>query len=227
MGPKPKKMSFEEAAAMPLTALTTFESILDRLSISEKDKGKRLLVINSGGGVGSIATQLGKILGLTVIGTASRPETEAFSREFGADVVLNHTQDLASQMKENGMEDGVDYILVNYDPAPYWNTLPNLIKPEGKICLIVESDTPVNLTPLKDKSLTLVYEMMFTRHKYNTDGKIRQYEILKQVSQLLDEGKLKCTMTKTMSPINAANLREAHRIIEEKKMVGKLVLSQF
>ncbi|XP_075973326.1 zinc-type alcohol dehydrogenase-like protein SERP1785 [Anticarsia gemmatalis] len=227
VGPKPKKLTFEQAAAMPLTSLTAFESLYDRLQLSEKDKGKSLLVINSAGGVGSVATQVGKILGMKVIGTASRTETQNFTREFGADLVLNHTKDLVPQLKENGYEGGVDYILVNYDPAPYWDTLMTVIKPQGKICLIVDTSTPLDLRPLKDKSLTLVSEMMFTRLKYNTEDKMRQHQLLKEVSRLLDEGKLKCTLTKTMSPINAANLREAHRIIERQKMVGKLVLSKF
>lgn len=227
VGKKPKNLTFEQAAAMPLTALTACESIFDRLLLSEKDKGKSLLIINSAGGVGSVATQVGKNLGLKVIGTASRPETQAFTRDHGADVVLNHTQDLLPQLEANGYGAGVDYILVNYDPAPYWDTLMAAIKPQGRICLIVDSSTPVDIRTLKDKSLTLVSEMMFTRLKYNTEDKIRQYEILKEVSKWLDEGKLKCTLTKTMTPINAANLREAHRLIEDKHMIGKLVLSGF
>lgn len=227
VGPKPKNFTYEQAAAMPLTTLTAFESLYDRLLLSEKDKGKSLLIINSAGGVGAIASQLGKLLGLKVLGTASRPETEAFTRENGADLVLNHTKDLIPQLKDNGYETGVDFILVNYDPAPYWDTLMTAIKPEGRICLVVDSSKPLDLRPLKEKSLTLVSEMMATRQKYNTDGKFRQHEILKKVSALFDEGKLKCTLTKTMSPINAANLREAHKLIESQKMVGKLVLTHF
>nr|XP_021192953.2 zinc-type alcohol dehydrogenase-like protein SERP1785 [Helicoverpa armigera] len=227
VGRKPKNWTFEQAAAMPLTSLTAFESILDRLQLSEKDKGKSLLIINSAGGVGSVATQVGKNLGLKVIGTASRPETQAFTREFGADVVLNHTQDLVPQLEANGLGAGVDFILVNYDPVPYWDTLMKVIKPQGRICLIVDSSAPVDIRTLKDKSLTLVSEMMFTRVKYDTEDKVRQYEIFKTVSKWMEEGKLKCTLTKTMGPINAANLKEAHKLIESKKMIGKLVLSGF
>lgn len=207
VGPKPKKLNFEQAAAMPLTSVTAFESICDRLLLSEKDRGKSLLVINSAGGVGAVATQIAKNLGLTVIGTASRPETKAFTQEFGADIVLDHKKDLIVQLKEAGFE-GVDFILVNYDPAPYWNMMMTVIKPQGKICLIVDSSTPLDVRALKDKSLTLVSEMMGTRIKYNTEDKIRHHEILKEVSKLLDEGQLKCTLRNTLSPINAANLRE-------------------
>ncbi|XP_026725181.1 uncharacterized protein LOC113492084 [Trichoplusia ni] len=227
VGKKPKNLSFEQAAAVPLTALTAVETIFDRMLISEKDKGKSFLVINSAGGVGSIATQVGRNLGLKVIGTASRPETEAFTLEHGADVVLNHSKDLLPQLEAHGLKDGVDFILVNYDPAPYWNTLMAAIKAQGTICLIVDSSAPVDIRPLKDKSITLVSEMMLTRVKYNTDDKRRQYEILKEVSEWLEEGKLKSALTKTMSPINAANLLEAHRLIEDKHMIGKLVLSGF
>ncbi|XP_028163132.1 uncharacterized protein LOC114354775 [Ostrinia furnacalis] len=227
LGPKPKKLTFEQAAAMPLTAYTAFACIYDRLQVTKQDKGKAILVINSAGGVGSVATQAAKNLGLNVIGTASRAESKEFTRKYGTDIVLDHTKDLATQLESAGYGAGVDYILVNYDPVPYWDTLPKLIKPEGRICLVTDASTPVDIKLLKDKSVTLVYEMMFTRIKYNTDKKYRYSEILKTVSTLIDEGKLDCTLTKTMSPINAANLREAHKIIEEKKMLGKLVLSGF
>ncbi|XP_047024601.1 zinc-type alcohol dehydrogenase-like protein SERP1785 [Helicoverpa zea] len=227
VGQKPKNWTFEQAAAMPVTTLTTFEAIFDRLLLSEKDKGKTFWVINSAGGVGSVATQIGKNLGLKVIGTASRPETEAFTRKYGADIVLNHTQDLIPQLEANGLVDGVDFILVNYDPAPYWDSIIKAVKPQGKICMLVESSASVDISALKDKSLTLVYERMFTRVNYNTEDRSRQYDIFKNVSKWMEEGKLKCNMTKTLSPINAANLREAHKLIEDKKIFGKLVLSGF
>lgn len=227
VGPKPKNLSFEQAAAMPLTAVTAYESLYDRLLLTEKDKGKTLLIINSGGGVGSVASQLAKNLGLKVIGTASRAETEAFSRENGADLVLNHTKDIIPQLEAQGYGKGVDYILVNYDPYPYWNTLMTVIKPQGRICLIVDSSGLVDLRPLKDKSITLVSEMMLTRLKYETEDIFRHHEILQAVSKMLENGTLKCTLTKVMNPINAANLREAHRLLEEKHLNGKLVLSGF
>ncbi|KAM3964457.1 zinc-type alcohol dehydrogenase-like protein SERP1785 isoform 1-T1 [Aphomia sociella] len=224
---KPKNLTFEQAAAMPLTGVTAYESLYDRLFLSDKDKGKSILIINSAGGVGSIASQLAKNLGLKVIGTASRSETVTFSRDNGADIVLNHTQNLLPQLKANGYGNGVDYILVNYDPYPYWDTLMKAIKPQGKICLIVDSSGLVNIAPLKDKSLTLVHEMMATRIKYQTEDMFRQQVILKTISQMLEKGELKSTLTKVMKPINAENLREAHKLLEEQHLIGKLVLTGF
>ncbi|KAL0841041.1 hypothetical protein ABMA28_014808 [Loxostege sticticalis] len=227
IAPKPKRFTFEQAAAMPLTAYTAYEAIHDRLLITEKDAGKSILVINSAGGVGSIATQLLKNLGLKVIGTASRPESEEFTRKYGAEIVLNHSKDLVSQLKAIGYGSGVDYILLNYDPVPYWDQLPNLMKAQGRMCLLTDAATPVDIRVLRDKSISMVSMTMYTRLKYNTDDRNRYTQILSTVSKLIDDGKLDCTLTKVMTPIDAANLREAHRIIEEKKMLGKLVLSGF
>ncbi|CAH2233016.1 jg703 [Pararge aegeria aegeria] len=226
VGLKPKNLTFEQSAAMPLTGVTAYEALYDRLLISKKDAGKSLLIINSAGGVGSVASQLAKNLGLNVIGTASRKETIEFSLAHGADLVLNHTKDLIPQLEAKGYN-GVDYILVNYDPYPYWNTLMQVIKPQGKICLIVDSSGLVDLKPLKDKSLTLVSEMMLTRIKYDTDDKYRHHEILQDISKMLDNGQLKTTLNKVLSPINAANLKEAHRLLEEKHTIGKIVVSKF
>ncbi|XP_023947862.2 zinc-type alcohol dehydrogenase-like protein SERP1785 [Bicyclus anynana] len=227
VGLKPKNLTFEQAAAVPLTGVTAYESLYDRLLLSKKDAGKSLLIINSAGGVGSVASQLAKNLGLNVIGTASRKETEEFSLAHGVDTVLNHTKDLIPQLEAKGFGNGVDYILVNYDPYPYWDTLMQAIKPQGKICLIVDSSGLVDLQPLKDKSVTLVSEMMLTRIKYNTDDKFRHHEILQKISKMLENGQLKTTLTKVLSPINAANLKEAHKLLEEKHTIGKIVLSKF
>lgn len=228
VGRKPKNFSFEEAAAMPLTTVTAFEALFDRMHLSEaKDKGKTLLIINSAGGVGSIASQLAKNIGMKIIGTASRPETKNFTSICGSEIVLNHKHDLIPQLELCGYQNRVDYILINYDPYPYWDTLMKIIKPQGTICLIVDCSGLVDIRPLKDKSVTLVSEMMETRVKYNTEDKYRRAEILEEVSKMFEDGRLKHTLTKVMSPINAANLREAHRLIEEKQVYGKLVLSGF
>ncbi|CAH2106602.1 unnamed protein product [Euphydryas editha] len=226
VGPKPKNLTFEQAAAMPLTAATAYESLYERLLLTNKDAGKSLLIINSGGGVGSVASQLASNLGLKVIGTASRNETYDFSILHGASLVLNHTKDLIPQLIDNGYVNGVDYILVNYDPYPYWDMLMKVIKPQGKICLIVDSSGLVDLRPLKDKSITLASESMMTKIKYNTDL-FKHHEMLKEISKMLDNGLLKSTLTKVLTPINAAHLKQAHKIIEEKRNTGKLVLTGF
>ncbi|CAH0719506.1 unnamed protein product, partial [Brenthis ino] len=227
VGPKPKNLSFEQAAAMPLTSVTAYESLYERLQLSRNDSGKSLLIINSAGGVGSVASQLAKNLGLTVIGTASRKETIDFSREHGASIILNHSEDLIPQLEANGYGNGVDYILVNYDPYPYWDILMKAIKPQGKICLIVDSSGLVDLRPLKDKSITLVSESMTTKIKYDTEDKYKHHEMLKEVSKLLENGQLKCTLKKVLTPINAVNLRETHKLIENKHTIGKVVLAGF
>lgn len=224
VGLKPKNLTFEQAAAMPLTGVTAYESLYDRLLLSKNDAGKSLLIINSAGGVGSVASQLAKNLGLTVIGTASRKETQEFTLAHGTDIVLNHTIDLAPQLEAEGYGKGVDYILVNYDPYPYWDTLMKVIKPQGKICLIVDSSGLVDIKMLKDKSITLVSEMMLTRIKYDTEDKYRHHEILQEISKMLESGQLKPTLTKVLSPINAANLREAHKLLEQKVTIGKIVV---
>ncbi|XP_032521973.2 zinc-type alcohol dehydrogenase-like protein SERP1785 [Danaus plexippus] len=226
VGSKPKNLTFEEAAAMPLTAVTAYESLFDRLMLSKNDAGKSLLIINSAGGVGAVASQLANNLGLKVIGTASRNETEMYTLEHGSHFVLNHTKDLLPQLEEKGFKE-VDFIMVNYDPYPYWDTMMKAIKPQGKICLIVDSSGLIDLKPLKDKSITLVSEMMLTRIKYETEDMFRHHEILQEVSKMLDSGILKSTVTKVLSPINADNLKEAHKLLESKRMIGKVVLSGF
>ncbi|XP_063362183.1 zinc-type alcohol dehydrogenase-like protein SE_1777 [Cydia amplana] len=227
VGLKPKNITFEEAAAISWTGVTAYESLYERLLISNKDKGKTLLIINSGGGVGSVASQLAMNLGLKVIGTAARSETKAFSLQNGADIVLNHIKDLLPQLEAQGYINGIDFILVNYNPYPYWDTLMAVAKPQGRICFLCDSSGLVDIKQLKEKSLTLVAEMMATRMKYNTEDKYRYREILEDISKMLEAGKLKSTLTKIMSPINAENLKEAHRMIEEKKSIGKIVLSGF
>ncbi|XP_050346353.1 zinc-type alcohol dehydrogenase-like protein SERP1785 [Nymphalis io] len=227
VGPKPKNLTFEQSAAMPITAVTAYESLFERLLLSNKEAGKSILVINSAGGVGSVATQLASNLGLKVIGTASRKDTINFSLSHGASVVLNHSKDLISQLADNGYENGVDYILVNYDPYPYWDTLMQVIKPQGKICLIVDSSGLVDIKPLKDKSVTLASESMLTKIKYDTEDLFKHHEMLKEISKMLDNGQLKTTLKKVLTPINAVNLKEAHRILEEKTTIGKIVLTGF
>ena len=228
VGHKPKILSFEESAALPLTTVTAWEALFDRMGIVEdaaKNKDKSILIIGGAGGVGSIAIQLAsKVAGLKVIATASRPETIAWVKTLGADYVINHQQDLISQMQAV-MIPQVDYILCTNDTDAYFQTMAALIKPQGKICSIVETTAPVDLDLLKSKSATFVWEFMFTRSLFKTADMIAQHHILERVAKLIDQGTLQTTVNEIKSPINAANLRKAHAQLESGTTVGKIVLS--
>ncbi|KFE70449.1 zinc-binding alcohol dehydrogenase family protein [Hyalangium minutum] len=225
VGPKPRSLDFAQSAAIPLTALTAYEGLFDRLSIDVggKHAGRTLLVINGAGGVGSIAIQLGKLAGLKVIATASRPESQEWCRKMGADQVINHHQSIPQQLKALGIAE-VDYLFNTVNTSAYWDTMVEVIKPFGGIVSIVETDEPVKLGALMRKSVRFAWELMFTRAIFQTEDMQEQHRILKQVSEWLDAGKLKTTVTETLTPISAANMRAAHGKLESAKMVGKLVL---
>jgi zinc-binding alcohol dehydrogenase family protein len=228
VGHMPQSLTFEQAAALPLTALTAWESLFERLGISQdsaKNQGKSLLIIGGAGGVGSIAIQLAnKIAGLTVVTTASRPETIQWVQDLGAHHVINHRQDLIPQMVAIGLSQ-VDYILCANDTDAYFNVMAELIKPQGRICALVNAERPIDINLLKNKSAMFVWEMMFTRSMYQTPDMIEQHHILERVAKLIDEGKLKTTVNEVLSPINAANLRKAHAQLEAGTTIGKIVLS--
>lgn len=225
VGPKPRSLDFAQSAAIPLTALTAYEGLFDRLSIDVggKHAGRTLLVINGAGGVGSIAIQLGKLAGLKVIATASRSESQEWCRKMGADQVINHHQSIPQQLKALGIAE-VDYLFNTVNTSAYWDTMVEVIKPFGGIVSIVETDEPVKLGALMRKSVRFAWELMFTRAIFQTEDMQEQHRILKQVSEWLDAGKLKTTVTETLTPISAANMRAAHGKLESAKMVGKLVL---
>ncbi|WP_239255089.1 zinc-binding alcohol dehydrogenase family protein [Listeria ilorinensis] len=224
---KPEKLSDVEAAAMPLTTLTAWEALFDRLGITpEKDRGKSLLIINGAGGVGSIATQLANLTGLKVLATASRSETVEWTKKHGTTIVLDHHRSLPEQLRKQGLET-VDYILCLHDTTRYFHIMQEMIAPEGKICSIVELSEPVSMSLLKDKSATFVYEFMFTRSKYQTDTMIRQHEILTEAARLFDTGVLVSTVNQVLAPFNATTMKEAHRILETGRSIGKLVVKGF
>ena len=229
VGKKPKRLGFAEAAAMPLTAITAWEGLFHRMNIStnpEDNKDKTLLIIGAAGGVGSIAAQLAKWAGLTVIGTASRPESINWAKEMGAAYTINHRQPFLPQLKELGFS-GVDYIFCLNSTAEHWANMAEAIAPQGKICSIVETDQPLNLTLLKNKSATFVWEFMFTRAMYETADMEEQHRLLNELAELVDEDIIRTTMTTLIEPINAANLREAHAKIEQGDTIGKIVLAGF
>ena len=225
VGKKPATLGFAEAAALPLTTLTAWEGMFERIGISKSGEhaGRSILVIGGAGGVGSIAIQLAKQLArLTVIATASRPETTRWVRELGADRVVDHTRELAPQL---GGE--VDYVLCLSNIEPYVAQLPAVVAPQGRICAIVGTQKPLDLGPLMAKSVTFAWELMFTRPAYQTADMITQHRILDEAAALVEKGVLRTTMTENLGPITAANLKRAHARLEGGRVIGKLVLEGF
>ncbi len=203
--------------------------MFERLGISlnvNNNKGKRILIIGASGGVGSIATQLANYAGLTVIGTASRPETVEWAKAHGASYTIDHHKPFAPQLKQLGFDD-VDYIFCLNSTEKHWDDMVEVIAPLGKIASIVGTSGPVNLSALTGKSVVFAWELMFTRARYQTPDMIEQHNILNRLAQLVDEGKIQSTLTEKLEPITAANLREAHKKVESGKMVGKIVLANF
>lgn len=224
VGRKPKSLSLEESAVIPLTGLTAWEILFDRIRINpEKDKGKSILIIGGAGGVGSIAIQLAKkVAGLTVIATASRPETIAWCKEQGADYVVDH-RNLIASVQEAGFQQ-VDFILDFVDTNSYWDTMVELIKPQGHIASITGSSDPVALNKLKNKSASFSWELMYTRSMYETDDMQEQHVILNKLADLLDQGMLKSTLNVTLTGLTVANIKKAHELLESGKTIGKIAI---
>jgi len=224
VGKKPKTLSDEAAAAMPLTVLTAWEILFDRIRLSaEKDKGKTLLIIGGAGGVGSIAIQLAeKIANLKVIATASRPETIEWCKQMGADIVINH-KNLVDEVRNAGFQ-FVDFIVDFVDTNGYWDAMAELIKPQGHIASITGSATPIALNKLKTKSASFSWEFMYTRSSFQTEDMIEQHHILNKVADLLDEGLLVNTLTQTLNGLSAKNLKQAHQQLESGTAIGKIAI---
>jgi len=224
VGKKPTSLSIEEAAVIPLTGLTAWEILFDRIRINpEKDKGKSILIIGGAGGVGSIAIQLAKkIAGLMVIATASRPETIEWCKKQGADFVVDH-KDLVASVREAGFE-YVDFILDFVDTNTYWDTMVELIKPQGHIASITGSSDPVALNKLKNKSAAFSWELMYTRSMFETDDMQEQHNILNKIADFLDDGTLKTTLNETLLGLTPENFKKAHELLESGKTIGKIAI---
>ena len=223
---KPVSLSMAQAAALPLTTITAYEALFDRMAISSDggSEGKAILIIGGAGGVGSLAIQLAKIAKLHVIATASRHESQAWCRKMGADEVIDHSQSISDQLQQLHRP-MVDYILNTSQIDQHWQAMCEAIKPQGRICGIVETAESVDLNALKQKSATFSWEFMFTRSMYQTEDMIEQHKLLSRIAEWVDRQKIQSTLTETLSPINAANLRTAHAKIEAGHMIGKLVLT--
>ncbi|WP_146401656.1 zinc-binding alcohol dehydrogenase family protein [Pseudobythopirellula maris] len=225
VGRKPSSLGFAEAAALPLTTITAYEALFERLGLSadRQNSSESLLVVGGAGGVGSIAIQLAKLAGLRVIATASRPESADWVRELGADDVINHREPLRPQVEALGLK-WLDHIALFNDTDGHWDAAADLIRPQGRIVAIVENSGPLAQGVMKSKSATLVWEFMFTRSMHETPDMIEQHRLLCRVAVWIDGGKIRSTVGEVLSPISAENLRAAHRKLESGRAIGKLVL---
>lgn len=226
---KPETLDFAQAASLPLTSLTASEALFERLEASHNPSSnaqKKLLIINGAGGVGSIAIQLAKQVGLTVIATASREKTRAWVKELGADFVIDHHQDFQPQLEKIGLKE-VDYILCLHSTELHWKNMAQVIAPLGRICSIVETQKPVDLGLLKDKSATFAWEFMFAKAKYQTADMYTQGEFLADIAAWVDKGAIRSTMKQNLGKITAENLRKAHKQLETDTTIGKIVLAGF
>ncbi|WP_243370060.1 zinc-binding alcohol dehydrogenase family protein [Microvirga solisilvae] len=229
VGVKPKNLSFEEAAALPLTTLTAWETLFDRLDIKRPVKGaaNAILIVGAAGGVGSIAVQLArKLTNVTVIATASRPETQSWAKELGAHHVIDHTKPLAAQVEALGIGAPAFVFSITHTET-HFAEIAKLIVPQGHFALIDDPKDPLDISLLKGKSVSIHWESMFTRSTFQTADMERQHEILNEASRLIDAGTIKSTLADVLGPINAANLKKAHAFIESNRAKGKIVLSGF
>lgn len=225
VGKKPKSLSFAQAAALPLTAITAWELLFDRLGITKESTGN-LLVLGGAGGVGSILIQLArKLTGLTIIASASRPDTIAWVQKMGAHQVINHHLPLPEELKRIGIPQ-VEFVASLNGTDKQLPVLPEVIAPQGKLGLIDDPES-LNIRPFKMKSITVAWELMFTRSLYQTGDMIEQHRLLNKVGDLVDQGVLQTTLTGETGPITAATLKAAHELVESGSAIGKNVIAGF
>jgi NADPH2:quinone reductase len=228
VGHKPRSLGFAEAAALPLTAITAWEALFDRLNVEAPtpEGGKTILVIGGAGGVGSIAIQiLRQLTSLTIAATASRPETEAWVREMGAHHVADHSKPLHDEFKRLGLA-APGFVFSTTETDKHFDAIVELMAPQGRFCLI-DDPPPLDIMKLKRKSLSLHWELMFTRPLYGTVDIEEQHKLLNRVARMVDEGQIRTTMAAHFGTINAANLLRAHAQIESGTSRGKIVLEGF
>lgn len=228
VGAKPKSLDFPAAAALPLTSITAYEALFDRLKVHDPVPGvaNAILIIGGAGGVGSIAIQIARALtDLTIIATASRPETQAWVKELGAHHVIDHSKPLAPQIEALGIG-APAFIFSTTNTADHITSIAEAIAPQGRFALIDDPKT-LDVMPFKRKAVSIHWELMFTRPLFNTADMIEQHKLLTKVAELVDAGKIRSTLTETAGTINAANLKKAHALVETGKMKGKVVLAGF
>lgn len=222
---KPRSLTFEEAAALPLTSLTAWELLFDRLNLTSTEKGT-LLITGAAGGVGSILVQLARQLTqLTVIGTASRAESKDWILNNGAHYVIDHSKPMKEQLEAINQPQ-IDYVISLTHTDEHAAQLLEVLKPQGKFALI-DDPQQLDIKLFKPKSISIHWEMMFTRSRFKTPDMIKQHEILTQVAKMVDDEQIKTTVGEHLGVINAANLTKAHALIERGSARGKIVLSEF
>lgn len=219
----PQSLEDCQAAAMPLTSITAWELLFDRLRIDQGSKPRNLLIIGAAGGVGSIMVQLAKQLtSVTVIATASRPESQQWVTALGADHVIDHSAPLAAQLPA-GI--GVTDVALLTHSEQYFDEVIDLIQPQGQLGIIDDPSQPLDMTRLKQKSLSLHWEFMYTRSMFTTDDMHAQGQLLARVAELVDGGQLRSTLGKNGGALNAENLIQAHAAVESGKTIGKIALT--
>jgi len=226
VGYKPKNLSFSDAAALPLTTLTAWELLFDRMEVEKDNPNKSILVIGAAGGVGSILVQLvKKLTKLKIIGTASRKTTISWIKDLGVDYVINHRNKLSEEFEKQNLPEA-DYVISLTATDQHKEEIVKVIKPQGKFGLI-DDPTSLNVMQFKAKAVSTHIELMFTRSLFQTPDMIEQHHILNKTAQLIDEGVFKTTVGEHFGKINASNLRKAHALLESGKAKGKIVLEGF
>jgi len=227
VGRKPRNLGFAEAAALPLTSITAWELLFDRLRVPEGGgAGKTLLVIGAAGGVGSILVQLARQLtGLTIVASASRDETRDWVRGLGAHHTVDHAQPMQPQLAALGLAHADIVISLTHTDRHYADIV-EMLAPQGQLALIDDPAT-LDAVPLKRKSISLHWELMFTRSMFETADMVRQHELLNRVAQMIEDDRLRTTLGQHFGAITVENLRRAHALIESGRAVGKIVLEDF
>lgn len=229
VGHRPANLSAAESAAIPLTALTAWEVLFERMGFSRTGANRlqTLLIVGGAGGTGSMCIQLAKLIpDLRIIATASRPESQAWCRSLGVSDVIDHFADMRAQLAAIGLSH-VDAALILNTPDTHFLSLVEILAPQGTLCSIVPFESAPNFNALMRKSATFVWEFMFTKSMFGTPDLGSQRDILNTVASLIESGELSSAATRDLGTINASNLRIAHSQLESKRTIGKLTLTGF
>lgn len=225
VGRKPLNLDVAQSAALPLTSLTAWESLFTRLMVDRSaGKAGKLLIIGGAGGVGSMAIQLARALtNLEIVATASRQETTAWCKDLGAHAVIDHSGDLIEGVRQAGLGT-FSYILNCNNNLPYWNAMAEIIAPQGRVCLLSSTGEPVDLDIFMEKSIAVCWELMYTRSHFETHDLGHQREILNGIADLMEEGRIRSTLQRSLGPLSASNAAKAHEVLESRTMIGKLTM---